>query len=211
MKCKWDFWFFLGCTLLISIAWPVLSSVLEEAIGDDEGGHDTKLRFKYPIDGLWENELGSVMLVAAEYTGELIGVYKSTEGTPPGSGFFVLRGTHTFAYNGTTFGFSVSWDLPGTMTTTSWSGQYLEASAPAEEEEESSSPTLVTTWTLVSATEPGNAWQSTLVGTDTFRRKRLDPVDLLTLRLGAITHAAGRDFAYEYMNRMQDSDDIYDE
>lgn len=117
---------------------------------------------QFPIDGKWTNELGSTMVVQAYSNGTLQGMYQSKVGTSPEDGAFPLQGTHTFASNGTTFGFTVSWTNEQFLTTTAWSGQYFF--------DKDNNALLVTTWTLVNATNPKDAWESTNIGMDTFKR-----------------------------------------
>ena len=119
---------------------------------------------QYPIDGVWTNELGSTVGIKAFSNGTLSGMYRSQVGTSPKDGAFPLRGTHTFAVNGTTFGFTVSWTTEEFLTTTAWSGQYLV--------DKDGNDLLVTTWTLVSGTSLEDAWESTNIGMDTFSRAK---------------------------------------
>jgi hypothetical protein len=112
------------------------------------------------IDGTWYNELGSTMRLVIEDPGALSGTYQSGVGT---SGEFDLIGSYDTAEN--TLGFVVTWNNGSVdrASTTTWCAQNFE---------DASYETLVTTWLLCETTAETDTWQSNLVGQDQFTRSQ---------------------------------------
>ena len=113
------------------------------------------------LEGNWQNELGSVMIIESvdSSTGVFSGSYTSSVGDAEDS--YLLTGRYDTASDTPTLGWTVTWlnDYNDADSTTTWSGQYQEPDG---------APTLLTQWLLTSETDPDDNWQSTLVGSDVF-------------------------------------------
>lgn len=119
--------------------------------------------------GTWRNELGSKLVIKQITDDTLIGTYESAVSEDScAQGEFALTGRTDVELGGDTVGFAVTWrnDQSDCNATTSWAGQYLDANG-----EES----LTTLWLLVSKTDSGQQWASTIVGKDVFTREGASP------------------------------------
>jgi len=115
-----------------------------------------------PLDGDWYNELRSHMRISCQH-GTISGYYETAVGSA--SGKYDLVGAYDQTVSDdVSLAFCVTWinGQKDTPATTAWCGQYQENLAGGE--------TIVTMWLLTSSTKPGDDWESTLVGQDTFRR-----------------------------------------
>lgn len=111
------------------------------------------------LSGLWKNELGSAMRLAALPDGTIGGGYNSAKGRA--TGWYTLAGRFTCSEGAApTVALAVSWQRAvntSSDSSTVWTGQLLPGRV------------LETTWLLSRATTPAEAWSSTMVGKDTFR------------------------------------------
>jgi Avidin family len=127
------------------------------------------------LNGTWYNELGSKVTLKEGSDGSLVGEYESavaSNGCAKGS--YPLSGRTDIPFGGETFGFAVSWhnDESDCNSTTTWAGHYREGGNGSEE-------ILITFWLLVDKAGPGEEWESTLLGKDTFVRQTVAPEDQL--------------------------------
>jgi Avidin family len=131
------------------------------------------------IDGDWYNELRSHMSLKCN-DGKISGYYETAVGSA--SGRYDLTGSYdTTVVADVTFAFTVTWTNGQTNTpsTTAWCGQYQSSSGVES---------LITTWLLTSSTQPGDDWESTLVGEDTFTRTQPSAATQALRLLRAASH-----------------------
>ena len=156
----------------------IMNQIVEHHADWESSGARSSL---FPVTGLWENELGSLMFLYAGTDGKISGFYKTGEGIDPSENqFFPLAGTHSFTQGGTTLGFTVSWNTDDYLSTTAWSGQYLVSPSYSRPEQTQDlaighQDYIYTTWTLVTATPWNSTWESTTIGQDEFHRFQAPP------------------------------------
>jgi hypothetical protein len=116
------------------------------------------------LNGVWINELGSVLALKEGPEGRLEGSYETAVGTCAKGKFPVSGRTDVFA-GGETLGFAVAWknDQSACNSTTTWVGHCRSAGEEGE--------SLVTFWVMAEKTGPDEEWESTTLGSDTFYRK----------------------------------------
>lgn len=116
------------------------------------------------IDGTWHNKLHSQMYVEQLPNSPILnGYYNSTVGGT--SGTYPLNGLITTQYlNQQIVSFCVTWQnlIADFMSITCWTGVY-----------DYSSQTIESMWMLRRQTS--NTWNSTLIGSDTFKRRSSNP------------------------------------
>jgi Avidin family len=110
------------------------------------------------LQGSWENELGSVLVLKDDGRGTLRGSYR-TATEPNGQVEYRVRGSYDVTAVGTckVIGFVVDWGSHHALT--AWSGRY----DPRDE-------TIRATWLMTTESDEQDEWRSTFVGHDTFRR-----------------------------------------
>ena len=118
----------------------------------------------------WINELDSQLIITKLdfEKGTFEGTYNSAVGDAKKEYLAVGRFDNTQV--GAT-GWTVSWqneNKKDVHSLTTWSGQL-------QWDKQISDYTILTTWVLTNKTKPGDDWQSTLVGTDNFTKKKPAP------------------------------------
>ncbi len=115
------------------------------------------------ISGVWHNELGSMMRIAAS-DGQLSGQYSSAVGDAKDFYQLVGRFNTAPAAGGQSCAWAVTWvnSYGNAHSTTAWAGQYQIDESGAEE--------ISAFWFLVSEMAPQDDWQATKVGQDIFTR-----------------------------------------
>lgn len=113
-----------------------------------------------PLEGTWDDELGSELVLEDEGGGLLAGTYRSGTGATAGAAYSVVGSYDATASGpGPVLGFVVNWGEHHSLTV--WSGRYC----PEDE-------TIRATWLMTTAqNEEKDEWRSTFVGHDTFRRR----------------------------------------
>lgn len=110
--------------------------------------------------GKWKNQLGSVMKLTIAGQ-NVTGTYTS----PVSAGGGTVVGDLVGFVDGDLISFVVNWASPASLT--AWTGQLVR---------EGNRDVIKTLWLLVQnvpdASEPTGLWQSTLAGSDSFRRTR---------------------------------------
>jgi hypothetical protein len=116
------------------------------------------------LDGVWINELGSVLTLKTGPEGLLEGSYVTAVGNCA-KGKFLVSGRTDVIAGGETLGFAVSWKNSQSQcnSTTTWVGHYRSAGEEGE--------SLVTFWVMAEKTGPGEEWESTTLGSDVFYRQ----------------------------------------
>lgn len=112
-----------------------------------------------PLQGTWDNQLGSELVLEDDGEGGLTGTYRSATGANSDTTYLV-RGCYDLLTHGPcrVLGFVVNWGEHQTVT--SWSGRF-------HQEEE----TIRATWVMTTESDEVDEWRSTFVGHDTFRRR----------------------------------------
>ncbi|KDR76656.1 hypothetical protein GALMADRAFT_96391 [Galerina marginata CBS 339.88] len=129
-----------------------------------------KFNFK-ALSGDWHNQLGSKVHFITDSDGGITGKYNSAVGRA--EDFYILTGR--FDANppedeGVSVGWTVTWrnfvdgKENNSHSTTTWSGQYFDATSGVER--------IITNWLLTQSTDTKNIWDSTNVGNDTFVRDK---------------------------------------
>lgn len=135
--------------------------------------------------GRWHNELGSCMDITAASEGQLTGMYETAVGDA--KYFYQLTGRYDCSSDGRSLGWIVTWNnsYGSSQSTTGWSGQY-------QIDPVTSAPQILTTWLLTAQTKPGDDWNSTHVGFDTFTRElpRAEVIEKAK-RCGQVSHPKG--------------------
>ncbi|WP_030271017.1 avidin/streptavidin family protein [Streptomyces sp. NRRL B-24484] len=113
------------------------------------------------VTGDWYNEFGSRLRLRADAEGLLTGTFEPGAG-PAGRRDLIGRLDVRPGAPGVALGWTVAWrdDRAGAAATTSWNGQYFP-----------DSERIVAGWLFTTATGPDDAWKSTVIGQDTFRRE----------------------------------------
>jgi hypothetical protein len=126
------------------------------------------------INGVWYNQLGSVMTLSTQLDGGVFGLYNSAVGNARYN--YTLTGRFD-ARPPPGYGVSLGWvvtyrnDFLNAHSTATWSGQYFNNGA---------SESILTHWLLTTSTLPGpkHDWNSTNLGTDTFTRAVPHPAEI---------------------------------
>ncbi|GEM_PF-3236888 len=112
-----------------------------------------------PLDGIWDNQLGSELVLEDDGEGGLTGTYRRADGLNPDSTYLV-RGSYDVMTKGPcrVLGFVVNWSEHQTITV--WSGRFN----PDDQ-------TIGATWLMTTESDEADEWRSTFVGHDMFRRR----------------------------------------
>lgn len=137
---------------------------MRDAFSDIHTGHHRPDQAG-PLEGIWENQLGSELVLEDDGEGGLTGTYRSAAGATPDARYLV-RGTYDVMTCGPcrVLGFVVSWGEHQTIT--AWSGRF----DPAED-------TIRASWLMTTESDEAGEWRSTFTGHDTFRRHTPQGVD----------------------------------
>ncbi|WP_420130363.1 avidin/streptavidin family protein [Longimicrobium sp.] len=113
------------------------------------------------IDGMWYNELGSLLTITSSGT-TISGTYQTAVGNA--QGIYNLTG-YINADTNPSVGWVVLWsnEYGDSNSLTTWAGQYYDADG---------SEVIITMWLLRSEEPQQQNWQSTLVGEDVFYRSQ---------------------------------------
>mmetsp|Transcript_23345 Transcript_23345/g.39867 ORF Transcript_23345/g.39867 Transcript_23345/m.39867 type:complete len:213 (+) Transcript_23345:45-683(+) len=118
------------------------------------------------LEGNWINQMGSTVELTTS-NGILSGFYISPNAGDAGNTSYVLSGTYYDDSDSSSFGFTVSWinSADDNLNTTSvWAGHIMKGN-------EDDSYILRTYWLMIESTPWVYAWESTMMGQDTFFRQ----------------------------------------
>lgn len=113
------------------------------------------------IEGVWYNELGSTLTIDSVNDGQITGSYQTAVSSGCANGSFQVVGQTDTDSGGQYVGFVVLWkNAQSTCNSgTTWSGQLQGINGSAM---------ITAFWLLTMEVDPGEEWQSTLVGQDVF-------------------------------------------
>ena len=110
------------------------------------------------LRGTWRNQLGSELILEPDPEGRLCGRYRSGTGEVAGTSY-PITGSYDPEPAGpaVVLGFVVDWTAVHSVT--AWSGQFQ----PADD-------SISATWIMTTEADRDEAWSSTRIGQDRFRR-----------------------------------------